>query len=231
MKSPASFLEVFKNPGAEFRGKPFWSWNGKLEKSELLRQVHILKEMGMGGFFMHSRMGLVTEYLGKEWFELINACAEEGEKLGLEAWLYDEDRWPSGLAGGIVTENPKYRQKLLRLKICDPKDYVPHERTVGAWLCRLENDLDVFELEKMADPSKPFSKSEIEGAGGKKVLAFNVELAGNHSFFNGFTNLDCLSLEATEEFIRVTHEAYKTHCGHHFGKAIKGIFTDEPNRG
>jgi hypothetical protein len=24
--------EEWKNPGAAFRGKPFWSWNGKLKK-------------------------------------------------------------------------------------------------------------------------------------------------------------------------------------------------------
>ena len=69
----------FKNPSAQWRGKPFWSWNGKLEAKELLRQIHIMKEMGMGGYFMHSRTGLITEYLGKEWFELTNICAEEGE--------------------------------------------------------------------------------------------------------------------------------------------------------
>ncbi len=63
----------FLNPPSEYRGKPFWAWNGKLEKKELLRQVHVMKEMGFGGFFMHSRTGLETEYLGDEWFELINA--------------------------------------------------------------------------------------------------------------------------------------------------------------
>lgn len=83
---------IFKYPGPEWRGKPFWCWNGKLEKRELIRQIHIIKEMGIGGFFMHSRTGLETEYLGKEWFELINTCIREGRELGLESWLYDEDR-------------------------------------------------------------------------------------------------------------------------------------------
>src|SRR5690625_4665748 len=87
---------LYLEPTNEYRGKPFWSWNGKLEKDELLRQIHVFKEMGFGGFFMHSRTGLATEYLGDEWFDLINVCAEEAEKLGMEAWLYDEDRWPSG---------------------------------------------------------------------------------------------------------------------------------------
>ena len=52
--------KIIENPTAEYRAKPFWSWNGKLEKKELLRQIEILKEMGFGGFFMHSRTGLET---------------------------------------------------------------------------------------------------------------------------------------------------------------------------
>ena len=49
---------------------------------------------------MHSRSGLITEYLGDEWFKLINAVADEGARQGMEVWLYYEDRWPSGSAGG-----------------------------------------------------------------------------------------------------------------------------------
>ena len=106
----------FQSPSNAYRGKPFWSWNGKLDKDELIRQIHVIQEMGFGGHFMHSRTGLVTEYLGEEWFDLINACADESERLGLEAWLYDEDRWPSGTAGGMVTSEKKYRLKFLRCK-------------------------------------------------------------------------------------------------------------------
>ena len=86
----------FENPGAEYRGKPFWSWNGELRGEELVRQAHVMKEMGLGGYFMHSRAGLITEYLGDEWFKLINEVADAAEADGMEAWLYDEDRYPSG---------------------------------------------------------------------------------------------------------------------------------------
>ena len=110
-------FEQFQNPGAAWRGKPFWSWNGELERDELIRQSHVLGEMGFGGYFMHSRSGLITEYLGDEWFDLINSTADAGEKEGLEVWLYDEDRWPSGSAGGKVSENPKYRMNRMEGKV------------------------------------------------------------------------------------------------------------------
>ena len=101
--------QVFLSPSVEYRGKPFWSWNGELRGEELVRQAHIMKEMGLGGYFMHSRAGLITEYLGEEWFDLINEVADAAEADGMEAWLYDEDRWPSGSAGGKVTVDPQYR--------------------------------------------------------------------------------------------------------------------------
>jgi len=69
----------FREPPVEYRGKPFWAWNGELKKDELIRQIRVMKEMGFGGFFMHSRTGLATEYLGDEWFSLVNACADEAE--------------------------------------------------------------------------------------------------------------------------------------------------------
>src|SRR6187455_1211353 len=133
-----SLHELFLEPTMEYRGKPFWSWNGKLDREELIRQIQVMKEMGFGGFFMHSRTGLVTEYLGTEWFELINACADEAEKLGMEAWLYDEDRWPSGTAGGIVTQEPKFRLKFIHLEIVEPQVFTWNSNVFAAFSCKLD---------------------------------------------------------------------------------------------
>jgi len=114
-----------------------WSWNGDLEEDELIRQVHVMKEMGMGGFFVHSRTGLKTEYLGDKWFDLINRCADEAGKLGLKAWFNDEDRWPSGLAGGLVTRYPEYRAKLMSMEISNPAEFKPDEKYIALFSCRL----------------------------------------------------------------------------------------------
>ena len=221
----------FANPSAAWRGKPFWSWNGKLQQAELLRQVQVLKEMGMGGYFMHSRTGLVTQYLGEEWFELIKACAAEGDRLGLENWLYDEDRWPSGTAGGMVTANPDFRMKFIHMEKLDGATFdlarwrQSKERPLDAWSCRLENEIDIFDVTAVTAATPP---AELAG---KTVLAFQIMPMPNGSFYNGNTYVDTLNRDATAEYLRLTHEAYKLHCGHLFGKSIKGIFTDEPHRG
>ena len=36
-----------------YKSIPFWSWNDKLEESELRKQIREMHELDMGGFFMH----------------------------------------------------------------------------------------------------------------------------------------------------------------------------------
>ena len=94
----------WKEPAMEYRPVPFWVWNEKQEPDELRRQIREMKEQGFGGFFMHARIGLKTPYLSDEWFRHINISVEEAAKLGMKAWIYDEDRWPSGFAGGQIAD-------------------------------------------------------------------------------------------------------------------------------
>lgn len=210
-------IQEFKNPSNLYRGKPFWSWNGKLDKDELLRQVHIIKEMGFGGYFMHSRVGLATEYLGEEWFDLINACADEGEKLGLESWLYDEDRWPSGSAGGMATQKKENRMKFIRMNI---DDFSWDDNVICAFSCELDG-INFYNAKKL-------NRGELSD---QTIVWFDILEYPKGDFYNGFTYLDTMKKEAVQDFIDITHNQYKEKCGGRLGKSIKGIFTDEPHRG
>ncbi len=90
---------------AGYKSIPFWSWNDDLNEEELRRQIRWMRDKGIGGFFMHARSGLITEYLSKKWMQCIEVCADEAEKLGMEAWAYDENGWPSGFCGGKLLED------------------------------------------------------------------------------------------------------------------------------
>lgn len=111
----------FKKVGNEYCPIPFWSWNEKLDTAESRRQVGLMDDVGIGGFFMHARGGLQTEYMGKEWFENVSASVDEANKRGMHAWAYDENGWPSGFGGGKVNgKGLKYQQKYLRVKKFTP---------------------------------------------------------------------------------------------------------------
>lgn len=111
---------------------PFWFWNHHLEADELLRQLQLMKESGVSGFFIHPRAGLMTPYASKEWFEAVRLIVEEAAKLGLEAWLYDEDPFPSGGAGGIIMmENPAHCARSLCLRIVEADENGKYDADLG----------------------------------------------------------------------------------------------------
>ena len=102
--------EDFRNPPARFRGTPFWAWNCTLKKENLRKQIGYFKEMGMGGFHMHCRTGMNTEYLGDEFMDMVSDCNETAKQKDMLCWLYDEDRYASGFGGGYVTKDIQYRE-------------------------------------------------------------------------------------------------------------------------
>jgi hypothetical protein len=208
--------------GAEFRGAPFWSWNDDLQPEELRRQVRLHKEAGLGGYFMHARIGLITPYLSERWMECIEATVDEGRKVGTASWLYDEDRWPSGSVGRVITDmGPEWRQKSIELLEATPKKFKPAENPLVTFLARRQG--------RPARPGKLVGLRRLPDhppaggppdAGGKKVFHFYMKTHGY---------ADTLSPRVVDKFIELTHEAYKKRVGADFGQAIPGVFTDEPN--
>ena len=219
---------IWCNPPREYRAMPFWAWNTKLDPEELLRQIECFSEMGLGGFFMHSRAGMATEYLGEDFIKCVRLCAEYAEKKGMFACLYDEDRWPSGFAGGYVTREKKLRQKQICISQKDPEVFFDcynfDERDpyfVAAY------DI-VFDKTNRISGYKTIAKEDL--AAGEKWYAYVLykPCCGYH---NGYTYTDTFNPVAVDKFIEVTHEKYKRNVGEMFGKTIPAIFTDEPNYG
>lgn len=113
----------FKSVDKKYRPIPFWSWNEKLEVKETAEQIRMMDEAGIGGYFMHARGGLLTDYMGEEWFENVSVAINEGKKRGMGAWAYDENGWPSGFGNGVVTgKGLEYQQKYLRMSDVEPKE-------------------------------------------------------------------------------------------------------------
>ena len=113
-------IENLKNPPSKYRPVPFWSWNAELNTEETKWQINEMSRIGMGGFFMHARGGLTTEYLGKDWMDNVKASVDEAKKLDMHAWGYDENGWPSGFGSDAVNGlGIEYQQKYLRMEIVD----------------------------------------------------------------------------------------------------------------
>lgn len=105
--------KLFQNPSSEYRGTPFWAWNCHVTKEQIEEQTESLRQMGMGGAHIHCRTGLDIPYMSDEFMDLVSYAHEQLAGKDMLTWLYDEDRWPSGFGGGLVTSHPEYRLRYL----------------------------------------------------------------------------------------------------------------------
>jgi len=227
--------KVFENPTSEYRGTPFWAWNCKLTTEELLEQIDNFKVMGMGGFHMHVRTGMASPYLNDEFMGHVRTCVEKAKEEKMLAWLYDEDRWPSGTAGGIVTKNREYAMRNI---LFTPIPYGEYDGPINALAhdsgrggAREENGTLVaaYDVVLNADGTLKSYKRIEPGAQaeGTKWYAYN-EQAVPSAWFNNEPYVNTLDKKAIERFVEVTHERYYECFGEDFGKTIPAIFTDEP---
>ncbi len=209
--------ELFKDPTSEYRGTPFWSWNCELDEKELLRQIDELKKMGFGGFHMHCRSGMSTEYLSDDFMALIKSCVKKAKRENMLAWLYDEDRWPSGFAGGIVTRDEQYRERYLVFSPDPPSEGEAH----------IDFGMYDVTLNKNGTLEHYTRISDINEARGNVWYAYE-KISTPTPRYNNQTYVDTLNPKAIKRFIEVTHDSYKAAVGREFDKTVPAIFTDEP---
>lgn len=228
-------IKEFQNPSNRFRPIPFWSWNDELDKEELSFQIAEMKEAGVGGYFMHARSGLKTEYLSEDWFQCIKAGIEAGKKYELDAWIYDEEGWPSGFAGGLIPAlSSDYHSKYITMEkfssieeICSyvKNDQQEEAKSLKEKITR-EEELPhtIIALYSYHKINKTFRR--IEKVKDITLKASEVILAVKRNV-NEFY-VDTLNQRAIKAFLEVTHEEYDKRFGKDFGSFMHGFFTDEP---
>jgi hypothetical protein len=231
----------FTNPPSRFTFAPFWFLNHELTDEELRWQIREMNDNGVKGFILHARHGLITEYLSDDWFARIQTCIEEADKLGMKAYLYDENNWPSGTVdGALIEQYPEYRTSVcaltgrypiaggrkIRQKL-EARDgliavvAVPVERDVLVGLPQSAVLLDDFVTDDVLEWEAP------EDAAKWAVFAFARHFLTGGTFFGGY--LDTLNKDAVAKFIEMTHVKYTERFSKYFGGTVDGMFTDEPS--
>ncbi len=211
----AELYDRLLDPPAEYRAIPFWSWNDRMEPEEIRRQVREMKQAGLGGYIMHARAGLETPYMGDEWMDCIAAGIDEGHKLGMRVWCYDENGWPSGFADGVVPAlGLDHQQKWLKLERLQMNEN-DSEASLSA-----DEDSHTIAWYRCQDghyvqlPSEQRHVAELR-------LYYDI-----NPYY-----IDTLDANVVRAFIESTYERYADRFAEHFGQAVAGVFTDEPQYG
>lgn len=119
----AEFVETFAGRPGGYGPVPFWFWNDDLKDESILYMLGEMRDKGIDEFVVHARFGLEVPYLSDIWFERVRFALMAARGMGMRAWIYDEENWPSGYAGGrVLAGRPDLAGKYLR---CLPAGEMP----------------------------------------------------------------------------------------------------------
>lgn len=214
----AAVTAQFSNPGPEYTSGPLWVWNDLLTPEQVVDSLDVLARQHIRQVWVHPRPGLITPYLSEDWFTLWEATLAAARERNMLVWIYDENSYPSGFAGGNVPqEMPESRGLGLTLRQED-KVKMPHKDVLAVYRKTPEGYADVTEELSRAD-------AVAEG----DFLIARVEEAAPSPWFGWKTYVDLLHPGVTDKFLQLTLDAYKERFGAEFGGLIPGSFTDEPH--
>jgi hypothetical protein len=217
-ESSRAVLDTFSDPPREYSSAPLWVWNDMLTEDEVLATLRDLAAQDVKQVFVHPRPGLMTPYLSKDWFRLWKAVLREAEVLDMNVWIYDENSYPSGFAGGFVPEAMPESHGLGLVLNATTKPTAWDDKTLAVY--RLAND----KIENISDAVR----SGTEQPEGNYIVAATIE-SKSSPWFGGKYYVDLLRPGVTEKFLEITLGAYKREIGDQFGKRVPGSFTDEPH--
>lgn len=164
----------------------------------------------------------------------------EFARRGMNTWIYDEKGYPSGTAGGYVTERyPQYIAKGLYCYdywrvIQGPCIYradVPDDRLWKALLIPTEGG-DPIDVTEFLNENNVLYVQVPKGSYHLFMMCKRRLFDGTHATESYSEPRNYISLsdaDATRTFIEVTHERYRALLGDEFGKSILATFTDEPS--
>jgi hypothetical protein len=214
-----SLQSQFREPPAEYTTAPFFVWNADITAEEIDSFMVGFKNQGSRQVFVHPRPGLITEYLSDKWFELFRHTVDKGKELGMKVWIYDENSYPSGFAGGHVPAEM-------------PESY---NQGQGLRMIKFESLPDTAEKFFLVLREENGSYSDITATAvsekGKqgRYLAFFKTCHGKSDWYGGFPYVDLLHNGVTRKFMERTMSGYEKYAGSEFGVTIPGTFTDEPH--
>ena len=248
--SLAEVAANFKTPPREYGAiQPFASWNGPDAKSRVAPDLDRLSANGI--FVVNVSPGRgEPKYLSPDHMSLVKLIVQEAAKRNMRLWIQDESDYPSGFAGGLVSEqHPELTMQGIdadirisvmpgqTLKMPVPPDTLGALAIYPATGTVQTVKLDSGGISWMAPAPpqgaagypKPWELVPVRHVFRSSPTRSNNRADGTRAKDSQYSLIDYLNPDATRAFLKITHETYKQAVGAEFGKTILGFFGDEPD--
>ncbi|MBI3948051.1 MAG: hypothetical protein HY321_19195 [Armatimonadetes bacterium] len=241
----------FADPPDEFRPVPWLCYTGACTEAEVVDAIDQMHDQGIRSFFIFPIYGLEVPYLSEAWFDVVRKSVEHCARKGMTAWIYDDYNWPNGSCAGLLLAahpehnvwslRPFWSAKPVAAGESAQLSFVGEVRRAFAMTEGGARQMVQVETEQTVDArGNPTTQVtwRNDGPASARLLviascpSLNRWVANKGCLWlkdspaTGYTDL--LSREASDEFVRMTHEAYYEHLAPHFGKTVVGFFDDEP---
>ena len=147
--------ELFQNPPDDSRVMMRWWWFGPaVTKTELEREMRLMKEGGIGGFEVQPVYPLALDdaaagirtlpFLSDEFLEALRFTSEKARELGLRMDLTLGSGWPYG-GPQVPIADAAGRLRVVRARVLENSRRIPvpvigsGEKLITAFLCRTQN--------------------------------------------------------------------------------------------
>jgi len=262
----------FKAPPREYGAiQPFQSWNGAnagqrvpgipYDAAEVrARIVRDLDRLSANGIFIINlspgrRAPGEGKYLSQEHMDQVKFTVGELAKRNMRMWIQDESDYPSGFAGGYISE--RYPQLGMQDIVSDITVHVAPGQTLtmpvppdtlAIWATETDANQQIEKVIPIPVPADMQLKYQAPNEGTtpneprhswQVQFMRHIYLSSPTRNFNRadgtrakdatYSIIDYLDLKATDAFLQTVHETYFGAVGDQFGKIVLGFFGDEPD--
>jgi hypothetical protein len=223
----------FKKPPRQFKPMPFWHINGELTTEGIRQQMKDANDVGFTGISLlplasgEKRVGTTPEFLTEEYFDRYQDVLDVAEELKMEIILYDDNDFPSGMAGGKLEQQfPDHTMKRLdkaEVEIKGPATFIDTINAVQLMAAVAMNTKTLDRIEISNSAENGVLKWEVP-SGNWKIMLFKLQ---KDSFHKKYLCVDFMDTVAVNHLISLTYDEYARRFGSYFGNTIKMTFFDD----
>ena len=230
------FAEVLAGNEANYL-LPFY-WQHGTHRDRIPEQIKRIYESGCRALCVESRPH--PDFCGPEWWADMDVILSECEKRGMKVWVFDDKRYPTGYANGLIeTKYPHLRQREIIEEHIDVMGPAPGTAFLVSKTWEDDEILGVYAFRRTDEGEQTtggyidLTPTLTEGyayfdvpEGFWRVYIYTNTRRGNRGNY-----IDMVSEESCRVLLEAVYEPHYEHYKHYFGNTLVGFFSDEPSFG